>query len=68
MWSQNDSLKFVYRLCLATCVGFCWEYHGENCMLAATLLSGFEKFRPVILTTNLCACAQIYMAFKVFPK
>lgn len=45
-----------------------WEYQGANWMLAAALLSAFEKFRPVILTTNLCVCTHIYTALKYFSN
>lgn len=38
-------------------------------MLAATLLSAFVKFRPVILTTNLCVCVHTYIwHLKCFPN
>lgn len=69
MWSQKDSLKFVYRLHSTMCVVFCSEYRGGNWMLAAALLSVFEKFRPVILTANLCVCTRMYISYlKYLPN
>lgn len=68
--SQNVILKWQFKICVQAvpnCMhGVLLTISGENWMLAATLLSASEKFRPVILTTNLCVC--VYMAFEVFLK
>lgn len=70
--SQNVILKWQFKICIHAVLnyvyGVLWRISGENWMLAATLLSASEKFSCVILITDLCASACVYMAFEVFLK
>lgn len=65
--SQNVILKWQFKICVQAVLnyvhGILLRISGENWMLAATLLSASEKFRPLILTTNSCVCACVYVAF-----
>lgn len=69
--SQNVILKWQFKICVQAVPnyvhGVLLRISGENWMLAATLLWASEKFRLVILT-NLCGGACVYMAFEVFLK
>lgn len=70
--SQNVILKWQFKVCIQAVLnymhGVLLRKSGENWMLAAALLSASEKFRCVILTTNLCASAVYRWHLKYFSN